>query len=40
MNDSLGPSLPAKMTILLTLKKASLKTEIKLFPWCAISHEN
>ena len=34
------PSHPAKMEVLLTLEETSLKTEIKLFPLCAISREN
>ena len=33
-------SLPPKKTILSILAKDSLKIEIKLFLWCAISHEN
>ena len=39
-NDSLVPSLPAKMKVLSILEENSWKTEIKLFPLCAISYEN
>ena len=37
-NDSLVPSLFAKMKVLLILAENSLKVEIKLFPLSAISH--
>ena len=33
------PSLPAQKNVLLLLAKNSSKTEIKLFPYCTISHE-
>ena len=34
------PSPPAKTEALLMLAMNSWKSEIKLFPFCAISHEN
>ena len=37
---SLVPFLPAKMKNFLMLAENSWKTEIKLFPLCAISQEN
>ena len=37
-NDSLVPSLTIKMKMLLILAENSRKTEIKLFPLCAISY--
>ena len=38
--DSLVPSLLAKMKVLLILAQNSWKTEVKLFPLCAIAHGN
>ena len=39
MNDSLVPSLPAEMKVLLILPENFWKTETKPFPLCVISHE-
>ena len=39
-NDSLAPSPPAKIKILLKVAKNSWKTEIKPFLQCTIPHEN
>ena len=38
-NDSLVPSVSAKLDVLLKLAENSLKDEKKLFLLCAISHE-
>ena len=39
-NNGLISSFPGKIKILLKLATNSLKSEIKLFPYWAISHEN